>query len=162
MRVAARLLDGVLLIPFYIVFFVGFGIIGSNVQTDPVTGDTTTTNSSGVAAGIVIIAVAALVAFGFGIWNQIIRQGRTGQSLGKQWMSIKLIDERTGQPMGAGMTFVRELAHLIDGIACYIGYLWPLWDAKRQTFADKIMTTVVVPSPKIPDVTHAPPPYPTA
>lgn len=24
-----------------------------------------------------------------------------------------------------------------------IGYLFPLWDHKRQTFADKILTTVV-------------------
>ena len=25
-----------------------------------------------------------------------------------------------------------------------IGFLWPIWDSKRQTFADKIMNTVVV------------------
>ncbi len=24
----------------------------------------------------------------------------------------------------------------------YIGYLWPLWDAKRQTFADNVCGTV--------------------
>ena len=29
--------------------------------------------------------------------------------------------------------------------ACYFGWLFPLWDAKRQTFADKIIGTVVVP-----------------
>jgi hypothetical protein len=26
----------------------------------------------------------------------------------------------------------------------YLGYLWPLWDAKRQTFADEICSTVVL------------------
>ena len=31
----------------------------------------------------------------------------------------------------------------------YLGYLWPLWDDKRQTFADKILSTVVVEMPKI-------------
>ena len=30
-------------------------------------------------------------------------------------------------------------------LICYIGYLFPLWDAKRQTLADKIMTTVCLP-----------------
>jgi uncharacterized RDD family membrane protein YckC len=25
-----------------------------------------------------------------------------------------------------------------------LGYLWPLWDDKRQTFADKICSTVVL------------------
>ena len=50
----------------------------------------------------------------------------------------------TGEPMGAGMCFVRQVVHIVDSLPCYLGYLWPLWDAKRQTFADKIMTTVVV------------------
>jgi hypothetical protein len=25
-----------------------------------------------------------------------------------------------------------------------MGYLWPLWDDKRQTFADQVMKTVVI------------------
>jgi uncharacterized RDD family membrane protein YckC len=25
-----------------------------------------------------------------------------------------------------------------------VGYLWPFWDDKKQTFADKIMRTIVV------------------
>jgi uncharacterized RDD family membrane protein YckC len=35
---------------------------------------------------------------------------------------------------------------VLDGF-CYVGYLWPLWDDKRQTFADKILGTVVVERP---------------
>jgi uncharacterized RDD family membrane protein YckC len=62
-------------------------------------------------------------------------------------MGIKLVDERTGQPIGPGMSFVRDLAHTLDGFF-YLGYLWPLWDDKRQTFADKILSTVVVEAPK--------------
>jgi RDD family len=40
---------------------------------------------------------------------------------------------------------VRQIAHIVDTLICYIGYLFPLWDSKRQTVADKIMTTVCVP-----------------
>ncbi len=36
--------------------------------------------------------------------------------------------------------------HVVDGLF-YVGYLWPLWDAERQTFADKIIQTVVVRTP---------------
>ena len=36
-------------------------------------------------------------------------------------------------------------AHGVDAIICYVGFLFPLWDAKRQTIADKIMSTVCVP-----------------
>ena len=35
--------------------------------------------------------------------------------------------------------------HLVDAVIFYIGYLFPLWDAKRQTLADKIMATVCLP-----------------
>jgi RDD family len=43
------------------------------------------------------------------------------------------------------MSVVRQIAHFVDQIICNIGYLFPLWDAKRQTLADKIMTTVCLP-----------------
>jgi uncharacterized RDD family membrane protein YckC len=77
------------------------------------------------------------------LWNRVFKQGRTGQSVGKKAMGIRLVEERTGQPVGPGMSFVREIVHVVDGIA-YIGYLWPLWDDKKQTFADKILSTLVV------------------
>ena len=34
--------------------------------------------------------------------------------------------------------------HILDAIPCYVGLLWPLWDNKRQTFADKILKMVVL------------------
>ena len=38
----------------------------------------------------------------------------------------------------------RDLCHtFIDGFG-YIGFLWPLWDQRRQTFADMIVRTLVV------------------
>ena len=79
------------------------------------------------------------------VWNYGYRQGTTGSSIGKSIMKFKVVSEKTGQPIGFGMSIVRQLAHIIDGAICYIGYLFPLWDAKRQTIADKIMTTICVP-----------------
>ena len=93
---------------------------------------------------ILLYLVGAAGALIIGIWNLFIRQGRTGQSLGKQAVGTRLISESTGQPIGALMAFVRQIAHILDGLACYIGYLWPIWDSKSQTFADKIVGTVVV------------------
>ena len=80
---------------------------------------------------------------GLTIWNRWIRAGRTGQSWGKKVVGIRLVREADGQPIGAGLAFVRDLAHVVDGFF-YLGYLWPLWDPKRQTFADKICSTVVL------------------
>ena len=45
----------------------------------------------------------------------------------------------------AGRSFARDICHILDSLACYIGWLFPIWDAKRQTFADKIVKTVVIP-----------------
>jgi hypothetical protein len=44
-----------------------------------------------------------------------------------------------------GRSFARDICHIRDSLACYIDWLFPIWDAKRQTFADKIVSTVVIP-----------------
>jgi uncharacterized RDD family membrane protein YckC len=85
-----------------------------------------------------------LLSLGIWIYNRAILAGRTGQSWGKQVLNLRLVRMADGQPMGGGMAFVRDLAHILDALPCYIGYLFPLWDARRQTFADKIMSTVVL------------------
>ncbi len=58
-------------------------------------------------------------------------------------VGIRLIRVADGQVVGFGMAFVRNLCHILDGF-CYLGYLWPLSDDKRQTLADKIMNSIVV------------------
>lgn len=87
--------------------------------------------------------IGYLAVIGVAIW-QLIREGRTGQTLGKQALGIRLVREIDGQPLGVGMAFVRRLAHFLDSIACYLGWLWPAWDAKRQTFADKVCSSIVI------------------
>ena len=153
-RVGASLIDSLLsligLVPYVVglVLFVvgapdsgGYDSSGySDVEADP-------GNTGLMVTGGVLIAVGILLMLGIQLWNRVFRMGRTGQSIGKRVMGLKLVEERTGQPMGAGMCFVRELAHVLDG-AVYIGYLWPLWDDKRRTFADMVMTTLVVRAPK--------------
>jgi uncharacterized RDD family membrane protein YckC len=106
----------------------------------------TSTNGKPSSAGTAIYIVLLLVSLGLSVYNRWILAGRTGQSWGKKALGIRLVGLETGQPIGGGMAFVRDLAHIVDGIICYIGFLFPLWDAKRQTLADKIVKTVVVPA----------------
>ncbi|HEX3824155.1 MAG TPA: RDD family protein [Mycobacteriales bacterium] len=70
--------------------------------------------------------------------------GAQGQSPGKRVVGLRLVRESDGQLIGGGMGIVRAIAHILDTIACLVGWFWPLWDDKRQTFADKIIGTVVV------------------
>jgi hypothetical protein len=146
-RVFAWLIDS---IPIFIIEGIGFALLFGTQETACITdtseynlGDYCATGASTV--GQLSVAVAGLVAIAYVIWNYGYRQGTTGSSIGKSIMKFKVVSEKTGQPIGFGMSIVRQLAHIIDGAICYIGFLFPLWDAKRQTIADKIMTTVCLP-----------------
>ncbi|MER5523905.1 RDD family protein [Streptomyces sp. NPDC002677] len=90
-----------------------------------------------------LAAIGGLALLGLAIW-QLIMEGRTGQTVGKKALGIRLVKEATGQPIGVGMAFVRRIAHILDSLACYLGWLWPAWDSKRQTFADKVCGTIVI------------------
>ena len=98
-----------------------------------------------ISRNAIIWFVFILASLGWWIYNRCIQAGRTGQSLGKKTLHLRLLSEKTGEPIGAGMAFARDICHILDSLACYIGWLFPLWDAKRQTFADKIIGTVVIP-----------------
>ena len=102
--------------------------------------------SNMTAFGMIVYILAYVLAFAYWIWNWGYRQGTTGQSIGKSVMKFKVISEKTGQPIGFGLSIVRQIAHVVDTLVCYIGWLFPLWDAKRQTLADKIMSTICVPA----------------
>jgi uncharacterized RDD family membrane protein YckC len=149
-RVLVSLLDGLYLLVFSIPAIIGFGMaVAGYPDTDsrgndiPGTGDSTTTNT-----GLVIGGLGLLVVLGAYIWNRYVRDGR-GQSFGRRRLGLWLLSDSTGQPIGGGMAFVRDIAHFLDSWF-YLGYLWPLWDRKRQTFADKVCGTIVSTSPPAP------------
>ncbi|MEU4619946.1 RDD family protein [Actinoplanes sp. NPDC023801] len=128
-RFGAYLVDSLVTIPFVIIALV------LGMDTDPVTGVPT------LNAFYFIGILGAVVVSGYNRW---FLAGKTGQTWGRKALGIRLVSEATGQPIGAGNAFVRDLAHIVDSLACYVGWLFPLWDAKKQTFADKIMKTLVV------------------
>jgi uncharacterized RDD family membrane protein YckC len=132
-RVASSLIDGLVTSVPLIVGYIVLGITSTGQQPG---------STSGV--GVAVLLVTYVISLGIAVWNSFIRQGTTGQSLGKQAVGTRLVSATTGQPIGALMAFLRQICHFVDSLPCYLGYLWPLWDSRRQTFADKIVGTVVV------------------
>ena len=132
-RVGATVIDSLILLAAYIP-----ALIGAGLASDPGTA----------GMGTVLTLIGLVLYIGVFVWNVCIKQGSTGYTVGKGVMGIKLVKADTGLPIGGGMSFVRQLAHILDGLPCYLGFLWPLWDAKRQTFADKIIGTYVIDQPK--------------
>jgi uncharacterized RDD family membrane protein YckC len=146
-RVLAWIID---FIPVFILEGIGYGLLLGTRETACMTdtseydlGEFCATGAS--TLGQVSFAITWLLSIAYIVWNYGYRQGTTGSSIGKSIMKFKVVSEKTGQPIGFGLSIVRQLAHIIDSAICYIGYLFPLWDAKRQTIADKIMTTICLP-----------------
>ena len=71
-----------------------------------------------------------------------LAQGR--ETIGRRTMALRLVRTQGDGWVGAGLACARDLCQYLDSGAMYLGYLWPPWDDRRQTFADKIVGTVVV------------------
>jgi uncharacterized RDD family membrane protein YckC len=137
-RLLAYIIDALVAVGAGIIFIIiGAVLLGS---ADP--GETN-------PAGLLLMVLGYIVIFAVQIWNFVFKQGNTGYSVGKGVMGIKVVGVNTGQPIGAGGGFVRWLMHaFIDGLICYLGFLWPLWDDKNQTWGDKVASSIVVQAPK--------------
>ncbi len=85
-----------------------------------------------------IVVLGSLVAVGFWIWNWWIRQGRTGQSIGKQRQGIALLGKYDAAPVGLGRAFGRSLLGGVIDNLCLINTLWIFFDRDNQRLADKI------------------------
>jgi uncharacterized RDD family membrane protein YckC len=63
--------------------------------------------------------------------------GRTGQTPGDAALGIKVLDIETREVIGYQRAFVRCLVSIVSGLVLVLGYLWMLWDARKQTWHDK-------------------------
>ena len=123
-RFGAIILDGLIMIPFYIPLFLV-------MPTDPYAPEPT-------SGDISVIVIALIGMFVFAIWNTIVRMGKTGQSLGRKFLNIAVLDNNL-KPIGVGNAALREIiGRWISGLVCYIGYLNAFWDKDNQMWHDKM------------------------
>src|SRR5947209_2687251 len=76
--------------------------------------------------------------------------GPSGQTVGKLALGIRTVRYSDGGPLGWGTALLRNLCRILSGLACFIGYLWTLWDPEKMTWHDKLSQTVVVPVADMP------------
>jgi uncharacterized RDD family membrane protein YckC len=143
-RVAAHLIDGVVLGVLALVLFL---ILGAIFGSGFLIGDTT--GVIAVILGFILwfacIAVAALL---YAPWMM----ARTnGQTLGRIAVGIRVV-RPDGRPIDFGFAMLREvvvkwllfglaLGSVTGGIATLIDYLWPLWDEENRALHDLIVNT---------------------
>ena len=146
-RVAAYLIDH---LPLLLILGVGWLVLQNSAESACLTGITPNAVDQictiGYSTlGMTVMWGAVLVGLVYFVWNYGYRQGATGSSIGKSLLKFKVVSENTGKPIGFGLSVLRQIAHVVDAVILHIGYLFPLWTAKRQTLADKIMATVCLP-----------------
>ena len=99
--------------------------------------------------GIVVWIITPLVLLGISVWNSVIRQGNTGQSLGKSHQQISIIRLDTNAVPGPGWMILRGLLFwffntITGGLFLIVDYLYPVWDKNGQRIVDKMLRTQVI------------------
>ncbi|MDT7793728.1 MAG: hypothetical protein QOD59_3164, partial [Mycobacterium sp.] len=114
-RVLAWLIDDV---PVFIVLGVAYGVAFGTADNQCLsTGEYSYgvyCTSSFSAIGVILLGLGYIAALAYGLWNWGYRQGTTGSSIGKSIMKFKVVSEKTWQPIGFGLSIVRQLAHIVD------------------------------------------------
>lgn len=91
-----------------------------------------------------VLLIAGPAAGVWWAWRNLAAQGRSGQSLGKRVVGLRLLSERDRRPIGPWRSIARSFAHILDTLPLGLGWIRPLWHPKNQTLADSIMKSVVV------------------
>ena len=151
-RLGGYLLDGLLYGLLMAVFAIPGGVLIAASFSDCYTferfdGSTEIECPPGSPEGGMIAGGIALIAVGFLLVAFIYLRalGRSGQTWGRKIVGIKVIGEQTGEPIGFGRALGRQLfAGFISAQIFYLGYLWMLWDDKKQTWHDKVVNSIVV------------------
>lgn len=144
-----RLLTLACLVPAFLVLLLGPTELGEcsvdaqgNIDVDGEFRALCDSPTDATTAAAILLGLAAALAFW--AWNSA-RQGRTGQTLGKSATGIYVVDADTGAFVGFGRSFGRSLFALtLSGAICQLGFLWALWDRRKQTWHDKVVRSVVV------------------
>ena len=89
----------------------------------------------------VFVGTAAVVIVAMAV-NRLLLPTITGWSLGRAVFGIA-VRTRDGAAPGVLRLVGRELVHLLDTAALFLGWLWPLWDGRHRTFADLALRTEV-------------------
>lgn len=133
-RVGAYLLDTlVLLLPFVAIIAVALA------AGDPDDDD----DSSWAVVGFAYLA-SIVVPF---LYFALMHGRESGQTLGKKWVGIRVVDDTRGGSIGYGRAFGRYAITFVFSlfiIPVLLDYLWPLWDRKNQALHDKVVSSVVV------------------
>jgi uncharacterized RDD family membrane protein YckC len=139
-RFVAALLDGLVMVPLFMVGCVIAYLVMGNSLAD-------TSQATGRAVGMMTIMYICVLPIALYQWYLI---AKTGQTLGKKWMRIKIV-KLDNSPVNfvSGVvlrSWVLGLANFTGGIGGFVGLIDSLaiFAADRRTLHDRIAGTKVI------------------
>ncbi len=149
-RFASLIVDGfiqlLMALPFAAVAVVGFVKAFENCDTIESADDfEISCTGDQLQAGWLIVGILASIVGLLVVLYLYARWLGKGATPAMKMFNLRLVDVNTGAPVGTGRAFGRMLfATFISGQICALGYLWALWDKRRQTWHDLVISSVVV------------------
>ena len=152
-RVVAFIIDYAILYALGIVAAVILfaGVLGSASTIDcsyDSAGNYNCDSGAGAGAGIIITFVIFLILWLAVLVAWIYMLGVKGQTPGKKWMGVKVVDNDSGKPIGMGRAFLRYLVQGLCNYLCFAG-LWSAWldappEGRYRGWHDKAINSVVI------------------
>jgi len=134
-RLTAKFIDGMIMSVIHCVLSVGVIFMMVRASRPGESSDALSAPMLSLYFGL-----AVLVSIGYDAGMLAAK----GQTLGKLALGIRVIGP-DGKNPGFFRAAVREtFGNFISWIACFLGFLWMLWDPQQQTWHDKICGTTVV------------------
>ncbi len=88
--------------------------------------------------------VSGIITFVIGlIYNWYFLTQQHGQTLGKRMMKIRVV-KITDAPLEGADVLVRYVGYYINSFVFGIGWIWALFDSRKQGWHDKLASTLVV------------------
>ena len=97
------------------------------------------TNPPPVQALIMGSALVVSVVYFIGAW------AKDGATIGQSILGMKVV-RPDGSKLNLTAAILRYIGYLISGLLLSLGFLWIIFDAKRQGWHDKIARTIVISS----------------
>ena len=86
---------------------------------------------------------ASLLGMLLGIAYEVWMLGTYNATVGKIVMRIKVVKEN-GKKLTYSDALLRTISGFLSAVVFFLGFLWVIWDKKKQGWHDKIAKTVVI------------------
>lgn len=132
-RIGAVILDTIVIVVIFFILAAIIAVIGYAAAT--------TGRGFGLLFGIPFIAAMFLLPI---LYFTFFEAYMNGQTPGKMLVKIKVV-KVTGEPIGLGESFIRNILRLIDQLFFYlVGFILIMTNDKKQRLGDMAAGTIVV------------------